>query len=190
MLSLYSSSCNTDAAFYSIISNTIQPTRNEDPLRYHDLSSMYQSWVRQVPVVVLTSLQISTSPELNNTTAHRNIKQSLNAVATNSSSAKRNASRERLHGIRKKTKKTFDPEKVILTFLRNNYVVAINIKNPNLKFVNQKRYVWELASRKREVIQTLSHKGHWTHPEGRSKCDESKPSQVAVGRFHDAQSGW
>lgn len=37
----------------------------------------------------------------------------------------------------KKMKKTFDPGKVILTFLRDDYV-SMNVVNTNLKFVNKK----------------------------------------------------
>ena len=39
--------------------------------------------------------------------------------------------------MRKKLKKTFDPEKAILTFLRDDYV-SINVNDANLKFMNKK----------------------------------------------------
>ena len=150
---------------------------------------MYQSSVRQVPLPAPTSMQITASPELNNTTAHRQIKESLNAVATDTSSTKRNASRAHLNGIRKKMKKTFDPEKVIFTFLRD-HCVSINVNTANLKFVNKKGgYVWKLASGEREVVQTVPHKGHRSHFESRSKRDEPKHSPVVIGRLYDAESG-
>ena len=129
----------TQPSIQSLVSQFNQHIqRNEDLLgAYHDLSTMYQSSVRQVPLPAPTSMQITASPELNNTTAHRQIKESLNAVATDTSSTKRNASRAHLNGIRKKMEKTFDPEKIILTFLRDHYV-SININTANLKFVNKK----------------------------------------------------
>ena len=65
---------------------------------------MYQSPAQQVPVSALTSMQITASPELNNTTACRQIEESLNAVATDTSSTKKNTSRAHLHGIGKKIK--------------------------------------------------------------------------------------
>ena len=51
--------------------------RNGDVLgAYHDLSTMYQSPVRQVPLPAPTSMQITASPQLNNPTARRQIEQS------------------------------------------------------------------------------------------------------------------
>ena len=80
--------------------------RNEDLLgAYHDLSTMYQSPFQQVPLPAPTSIQITASPELNNTTARRQIRESLNAVGTDTSSTKRNAFRANLNGIHKKMKK-------------------------------------------------------------------------------------
>ena len=108
-----------------------QPNSNPaiDPMSaYHDFSNMYSS----PPPVNRTSLnnpsptfKATYSPDLNNDTARRCLESKLNAIASNSNSAKRNAKRVDLEDRRKKTKTTYDPKKVILTFLREDRISEI-----------------------------------------------------------------
>jgi hypothetical protein len=129
---------------------TSQPnSRSTDPMSaYHDFSNLYSSPRQSNRSSFIDSsplFQVTASPDLNTDTAHRCIESKLNAVSSNSNSSKRNAKRVDLEHRRKKSKKRFDPSKVILTFLCKSRISEI-AKNKNLSINRKGMYGnWQTA---------------------------------------------